>query len=302
MKMKNILIILSLYSTFAYSEDLIQCNGNCNNKCDGGEKISLNAIEADANLLLKKFELSPLNKESPKQFMENISRDLSSLMISKTSLSEKCLDNYCSISAKKNLKVDLGNGLSLSFTNPICDYSQLNRNQPVNFLMVSLSNEVGSLAQISFKSTDLSLSVMLKPSSKKCSENEAGTFNNNFVVSLNSLAVIPNDSSTVVKNTPVGAQLIRKKKSLTKISLNSNGNINFNFGDNFNAVIDPKNNTMISDNLLINNCKGSVIRNSASGSSRISINLNSLNNNQDFKVFDSNKYKIIDAETSKVPW
>jgi hypothetical protein len=168
--------------------------------------------------------------------------------------------------------------------------------------MISLSNEIGSLAQLSFKSTDLSLSVMLKPSSKKCSENEGGTFNNNFVVSLNSLAVIPNDSTTAVKNTPVGAQLIRKKKALTKMSLNSNGNLNFNFGDNFNAVIDPKTNTMKSDNLLINNCKGSVIRNPAKGSSRISINLNSLSNNQDFKVLDSNNYKLIDAETSKVPW
>lgn len=293
--------IIALITTQTFATDLVHCTGNCQTSCSDNEKISLAVLDSTSQDLLRKFELKTNSSESHKNFIDDISAKMANLSTNKKSISEACLDKYCEQPGKKNMRFDLSHGLALSYTNPICDYSIANRNPPMNLLMVFLESENGSLTQMTFNKNENAFNMMIKTPSQKCSDNEGGTFNNSFVISLNALAVVPNDGTTQVKNTPVGAQLIRKKKFVPRMVIEDSGEILFNLGDGYEATVDPKTNTMKSNNLLLSPCKGSIIRNPAKGTSRLGVSMNSLNA-KGSKVYDTNNYKLIEAEAGKVPW
>jgi hypothetical protein len=295
------LLFLIFISTNVYSSDLVYCNGNCQSTCSSTEKLAVSLLDSAAQDLLKKFQLNEESSDNLKMFIENLNYKMNNLALNKKTLSENCLDRYCEQPGKKNMKLDLGMGVSISYTNPICDYSAPNRNPPINLLMIRLENEKGSLAQITYNKNDSSFGLMIKSPTMKCNDNEGGTFDNKIVVSLNSLAVVPNEGSTQVKNTPVGAQILRKKKFLPKISFDSANNLNFNLGDGYESTIDLSTNTMKSNSLLVPNCKGTIMRNPAKGTSRLALNPTSINS-RGSKVYDSNNYKLIETDSAKVPW
>lgn len=298
---KQFIFIISFlfFSLSSYSSETVFCDGNCNNKCMNN-KLSLGMIQLESDEIIKKFALQENATREGKTFLDGISKSLSALAEKRKSILSDCLDFYCEQTGKKETRIEIGKGLFLSTTNPLCDYTPQNRETPISLLTILLQKENESFAQISFKANDGSLRMMIKTPTQNCTENEGGTFNNTIVVGLESLSVAPDDSTTEVNNTPVGAQIIRKKKVIPSFKLENNL-LNFNLGDGYEANVDIASNKMISNNLLRSPCKGSVIRNSAKKTSRIAISPSAVNS-KGTKVYDSNNYKIIESEKAKVNW
>jgi hypothetical protein len=289
-----------IQSTNLFSADTVFCSGSCQGKCTSQEKLSIAMMEKSSSEILKNFELKSSNTSNAKGFIDSISGQIAALEASRKNINETCLDNYCEQNGKHEISLNIGNGLSLSYPSPICDYSKQNRYEPLSLLVISLTNKNGSLGQLTFNKKNASFNLSLATPSQKCTENEGGTFDNLFVVSQDYLSVVPNDSSAEMSNNPVGAQVIRKKKFVPSFTATKD-TIVFNLGDNHQAVIDTTTNTMKSNTVLRNPCKGTIGRNSAKKTSHLAISPNSLNSNG-AKVYDSNNYKLIESDRTKIPW
>ena len=287
------------FNTFADQIGAGECTA-CKKSCSDVDQIALEVIEKSSQEFIKKFLLAPTQTNKGKTFFDQSGELVQSLVNARTSLSESCLTNYCS--EKRTLKYQTSSGLGVSTANPVCDFTPPNIKSPVTFMVMTLLVGDKNIAQMNYRVKDQGLSILFKAPTLSCKENEGGTFNNKFVVSADSLTLIPDESTTNVDNTPTGAQLIRKKKELPSLYYNSAINLlEVDLGSGYQAKINLNKDVIESNNFLSPNCKGTIGRNPAKKTSRVIISPSSLIANGN-KVLDTNQYKLIESEIAKLGW
>lgn len=300
--MKMALLLALLYSQLSHA-DIVQCNGNCNESCTDIEKLSLHSMALTEQNYLQLF--FPKEKiTDAKSYMNSISTLHTELINFRKNLSNQCLDKICAEESVKNPVLKLASGISLETTSPLCDFPKSNRNYSSNSSFVFMRGRAGTIAQITYSKSDNNLLIMIKSHSKNCKDDVSGTFNNNFVASLNGIAIVPFDSTTKVSNNPSGIQLIKNKKSVPYPVQTDSSIINFNLGENFNVKVDSQSNQIVSENILTDKCSGTIghgVDRKGNKTSRVVLNANSVNKNG-LRSIGTESVTAIEAASSKVPW
>jgi hypothetical protein len=243
---------------------------------------------------MKNFILSKESANKGKQFFTESTEHLNAINDARKSLSTSCLEAKCQVN--KQLKYRSAEGIEVSTDNPLCESA------PSNFKIISMSINDQSIGQINYRVKEQSLSILFRPSTTNCKDNEGGTFPTKVVLGLESITVVPDDGTTKVNNTPTGAQLIKKKKSIMHFSFNPKTNqLAFEAGADYRGKIDLTQNKIAENNFLTANCSGTVGRNPTKKTSRMNLNTASMVANGN-KVIDTNQYKLIESEIAKVGW
>lgn len=293
------LIILNNKIVFADEIGGPNCT-SCQTMCNDVDNITLDIVNKTNQSILKDLMLNSESAKQGKEFVSKANDKFQDVLKARTSLSDSCLEDVC----KKNKNVEFtdSNGFNIHGVNPLCDYSAPNKTMPLNSVVFSLAFNNQNIGQVYFRLSENSIALLFKAPTQWCKENEGGTFNNKVVASSESISISPDESTTKVENTSTGAQLIRKQKIIPSLEYNKETNLfDVDLGSGYKATIDPVKNTMVSNNLLSANCKGTIGRNPAKKTSRVILSPSSLNANG-HKVYDTNQYKVIDAEKSKLNW
>lgn len=284
-----------ILNSFSLHADLVggTCQ-SCQKSCNDVDQIALEVIEKTSTSFMKNFILTKDSANKGKQFFTENADHLNAINDARKSLSASCLETKCQ--ANKQLKYRSSEGIEVSTDNPLCEPT------PSNFKIISMSINDQPIGQINYRVKEQSLSILFRAATTNCKDNEGGTFPTKVVLGLESITVVPDDGSTKVDNTPTGAQLIKKKKSLMHFSYNTKTNqLAFEDGSDYRGKIDLTQNKISENNFLSANCTGTVGRNPTKKTSRMILNPSSINANGN-KVIDTNQYKIIEAEIAKVGW
>lgn len=298
--MKKYAFLIYLSATiFANDYDGTTCP-SCVKSCSDVDQISLEVIGDAQNRFMERLVVSKKVANEGRGFFSENQILLQTIVSARKALSATCLKSVCE--QGRSISKEFKNNVKIVIDNPLCEIRGGNLDTPVFFVVGSLYQDKKSLAQINYKGNAQEYSVMLKPPTNYCTENEGGKFNNTFVVSETSLTFIPDESTTKVGNTPTGAQLIKKKKSLPSFDFSSGkSEVTLDLGDDYKMKVDVEKDLIGENNILAKNCRGMVVRNNAKGTSRININPSSLISNN-HKVFSTNQYKTIEAEKNKMKW
>lgn len=285
--------------------DTINCNGDCpKTQCSEIENFALVNLDLKARAFFDKFSsFNGTNATAKKAEAEinSMKKELQEIAKDRTLFGINCLKNYCAKSENKTLIKTLSQKLTIESTNPACDFSADNPNSPLTMNYATLKGPKGKILDIMFSVNGPLYSFNQSVLTKKCSDGVGGTFRNKIIASTNGISVVPYEGTTSVQNTPVGAQLVRTKKVIPYFQSLPNGNLQINYGDNFSAEIDITENSLVKENILREPCVGTIFKNPNKGTSRVVLPVQSINANGN-KVFDTNNYKVIEAESNKLKW
>lgn len=291
----KILIPILFFTTLKLHADLVggTCQ-SCQKSCNDVDQIALEVIEKTSTSFMKNFLLSKESANKGKQFFNENAELLNAISDARKSLSTSCLEAKCQ--GNKQLKYRSTDGIEVNTDNPLCESTTS------NFKIISMSINNQSIGQINYRVKEQSLSILFRPATKACKDNEGGTFPTKVVLGLESITLVPDDGTTKVDNTPTGAQLIKKTKSIMHFAFNPQTNqLAFEAGADYRGKIDLTQNKITENNFLAPNCTGTVGRNPTKKTSRMILNPSSLMANGN-KVIDTNQYKLIESEISKVGW
>lgn len=298
------LFLFSLFH-FSASADTVHCNGDCpKTSCTEIENFALVNLDLKARAFFDRFStINSTNSSGAKGDAEikAMVKELKEIAEDRKNFGLPCFKMYCEKRENKNFIKKISPQLTLEGANPACDFYGDNVGSPLTMTNVALKSTKGKIMDIMFSTNGPLFSFNQAVLTKSCSDGVGGTFKNKIVTSTNGISLIPFEGTTQVKNTPVGAQLVRKKKTIPYFQVLSNGNLQMQYGDGFEAQIDLTDNTLVKENILTEPCKGSIFKNPAKGTSRVVLPVQSLNT-KGLKAFDTNNYKTIEAENNKSTW
>lgn len=300
MKTFFLLLMTSLFLFSSYAEETVVCDGECqNDQCSDIEKLSLIDVQNKVQLGFGMLELKDVS--NPKEWTARLHDLLKSINETRTKLRTKCLSSFCQNQSNATYRKKLSETIILSGNNPLCYQYNLSPLPDIDSIILRMhNNNYQDMAQLTFQLSDDQFSLSLYSPYQNCKDNENGTFSNTFVSSVNSILIYPEDGTTPVENPPIGIELIKSKKSLSKFQIVEN-KIQFDLGENFFVEVEPNQNVAIKTNLIKDQCIGTVIRNKQKGTSRMALQPQSINDNK-LKKYTSNQWQIIKKETQKVPW
>lgn len=303
--MRSFLLLFLLQISPMIMADTVHCNGDCPKPtCSEIENFALVNLDLKSRAYFDRFHsMDSSNSVSSKgqAMISEMAKELKEIGEDRKNFGIPCLKSYCAKKENKYFTKALSSELFIDGANPACDFSGDNVSSPLTMTNFSLRSSSGKIADIMFSANGPLYSLNQAVLTKTCSDGAGGTFKNKIVTSTNGISLIPFEGTTQVKNTPVGAQLVKKKKSIPYFRTLQNGNLQVSYGDGFESEINLSNNTIVRENILTEPCKGSIFKNPAKGTSRVVLPVQSLNT-RGLKAFDTNNYRTIEAENNKLTW